>query len=157
MRASSEAVWKVLGDFGTEHRWTKSLAQCVRDTEVVGVGTIRTCTLPKPLMGRSSVREQLTEYEPGAALAYRLEGAAGPFSSASSRWSTTASADGGTIVTVEGFLTARSRAARVLVWPLARPILRRLTRRVIGELGVFVARESARRQEPEEGPRPSTS
>jgi hypothetical protein len=146
--ASSDAVWEVLGDFGTEHRWTKSVAQCVRDTDAVGVGTIRTCTLPKPLMGRTSVRERLTEYEPGAALAYGLVGSAGPFSSASSRWSTTACTDGGTIVTVEGFFTARSSAAQVLVWPLARPMLRRLTRRVIGELGAFVAgrAEPERRQ-----------
>jgi hypothetical protein len=136
--ASRDAVWEVLGDFGTEHRWTKSLEHCERDTDLVGVGTIRTCTLPKPLMGRTSVREQLTEYEPGQALAYLLEGSAGPFASASSRWSTTARPDGETIVTVEGFFTARSRVVPILVWPLARPMLRRLTRRVIGELEAFV-------------------
>jgi hypothetical protein len=132
----------VLGDFGTEHRWTKSLEHCERDTDMVGVGTIRTCTLPKPLMGRTSAREQLTEYEPGQALAYRLEGAAGPFASASSRWSTSARPDGATIVTVEGFFTARNRAAAILVWPFAKPMLRRLTRRVIGELETFVARQA---------------
>src|ERR687891_432151 len=80
--ASRDAVWEVLGDFGTEHRWTKSLEHCERDTDLVRVGTIRTCTLPKPLMGRTSVREQVTEYEPGQALAYLLEGSAGPVSSA---------------------------------------------------------------------------
>ena len=63
---------------------------------------IRTCTPPKPLMGRTSVREQLTEYAPGVGLAYRLDGTAGPFSSTSSRWSTAAFADGVTIVTVKG-------------------------------------------------------
>jgi hypothetical protein len=140
--ASTDAVWEVLGDFGTEHRWTKSLEHCERDTEIVGVGTIRTCTLPKPLMGRTSAREQLTEYEPGQALAYRFEGSAGPFATASSRWSTAASPDGETVVTVEGFFTARSRAVPILVWPLARLMLRRLTRRVIGELEAFVVRRS---------------
>ena len=142
IRAPSDAVWEVLGDFGTEHRWTKSLDHCVRDTDVVRVGTIRTCTLPKPLMGRTAVREELTEYEPGSALAYRLEGSAGPFASASSRWSTTPASGSGTIVTVEGFLTAGSRAAEILVWPLARPMLRRLTRRVVGELETFVLGQS---------------
>jgi hypothetical protein len=143
--AASGAVWKVLGDFGTEHRWTKSLEHCERDTDKVGVGTIRTCTLPKPLMGRTSAREQLTEYEPGQALAYQLEGSAGPFVSASSRWSTSARLDCETIVTVEGFFTARNRAVPILVWPLARPMLRRLTRRVIGELEAFVIRSEAAR------------
>jgi len=140
--ASSDAIWEVLGDFGTEHRWTTSLEHCERDTDIVRVGPIRTCTLPKPLMGRTSVREQLTEYEPGEALAYLLEGSAGPFASASSRWSTTARPDGETIVTVEGFFTARNRAVPILVWPLARPMLRRLTRRVLGELEAFVVPQS---------------
>lgn len=72
-------LWNVLGDFGREHRWTKNLVHCERDTETVRVGTIRTCTLPKPLMGRTSVREQLTEFKSGRSLAYRLEGPAGPF------------------------------------------------------------------------------
>lgn len=140
--ASSDAVWEVLGDFGTEHRWTTSLDRCVRDTDVVRVGTVRTCTLPKPLMGRTAVREELTEYEPGSALAYRLDGSAGPFASASSRWSTSPGPESGTIVTVEGFFTARSRAAEIVVWPLARPLLRRLTRRVLGELEAFVLSRS---------------
>lgn len=95
-------------------------------------------------MGRTAVCEELTEYEPGAVLAYRLEGPAGPFASASSRWSTTPRWDSGTIVTVQGFFTARSRVAEVLVWPLARPMLRRLTRRVIGELEAFVLGQSDR-------------
>ena len=140
--ASSDAVWEVLGDFGTEHRWTKSLEHCERDTDTVRVGTIRTCTLPKPLMGRTSAREELTEYEPGQALAYQLEGSAGPFASASSRWSTTARPDGETVVTVQGFFMARNRAVPILFWPLAKPMLRRLTRRVIGELETFVVRQS---------------
>src|ERR671918_3007143 len=100
--ASRDAVWEVLGDFGTEHRWTKSLEHCERDTDLVGVGTIRTCTLPKPLMGRTSVREQLTEYEPGQALAYLLEGSAGPFASAPRPPAATPRPAGGTSATVAG-------------------------------------------------------
>jgi uncharacterized protein YndB with AHSA1/START domain len=138
INAPGGAVWSVLGDFGREHRWSKSLAHCERDTESVGVGTARTCTLPKPLMGRTSVREQLTEYEPGRSLAYRLDGPAGPFASASSRWRTAPAPDGNTELTVEGFFTPRSALARLLVWPLAKPFLRRLTARTIGELETFV-------------------
>jgi uncharacterized protein YndB with AHSA1/START domain len=139
---SKDGVWEVLGDFGTEHRWTKSVAHCVRDTESVRVGTVRTCTLPKPLMGRTAVREELTEYEPGSALAYRLDGPAGPFVSASSRWSMTDAVGGETLIAVEGFFTARSRGAEILVWPLVKPLLRRLTGRVVAELDAFVAARS---------------
>jgi hypothetical protein len=93
-------------------------------------------------MGRTTVREELTEYEPGRALAYSLEGPAGPFASASSRWSTSPGSDGSTIVCVEGFFTARNRAAEIVVWPLVRPMLRRLTSRVIAELERFVVGQS---------------
>ncbi len=115
-------------------------ANVTRDT--VDVGTIRTCKLPRALMGRTTVREELTEYEPGHAFAYRLEEPAGPFASAASRWSTSGGSDGATIMCVEGFFTARNRAAEVFIWPLARPMLRRLTGRVMAELEGFVVGQS---------------
>ena len=55
-------VWRLLGDFGHEHRWSSQLASCRRDTAAVGVGTRRTCVLAKPLMGRTETTEELTEY-----------------------------------------------------------------------------------------------
>jgi hypothetical protein len=142
VRAPNAAVWRVLGDFGTEHLWTTSVSECRRNTESARVGTVRTCRLPKPLMGHTHAVEHLTEYAPGVALAYALEGPAGPFSSASSRWSTKPVADHATTVTVEGRFAPRNRWVRFVVWPLATLMLRRLTRRVIGELETFVVAQS---------------
>lgn len=130
--APPDAVWRVLGDFGNEHRWTKTLSFCERDTPDVRVGTSRVCTLPKPLMGRSKVRETLTEYEPGRSLAYDLEGAAGPFAKASSRWSLAPAPGGGTRVEVEGRFEPRAGGA--LVWPLAKPYIVRVANGVLAEL-----------------------
>jgi hypothetical protein len=139
VRASAEAVWAVLGDFGTEHRWTRTLVHCSRDTRDVAVGSRRKCVLPKPLMGRTEVSETLSEFEPGVALAYDLEGPAGPFASASSRWSTQTGSDGSsTIVCVEGRFQPRNWLARFVLWPIAKPMVRRLTRRVLCELDAFV-------------------
>jgi hypothetical protein len=138
VQATNAAVWAVLGDFGNEHRWTRTLAHCERDTSDVRVGTARTCTLPKPLMGRTQAREELTEFEPGASLAYVLNGPAGPFLTASSRWSTRSEDDGNTLVTVEGLFTPRSWGARFLLWPLAKPMIENLARRTVRELGAFV-------------------
>jgi hypothetical protein len=145
LHAPSHEVWRVLADFGTEHRRTKSLSHCERDTAEVSVGTARICTLPKPLMGRTEVRETLTEFEPGRVLAYVLDGSAGPFASASSRWSTSPSSENTTAVTVEGRFEPKKRLGRVLVWPLAKPMLRRLTRRIIGELEEYVTAATAAR------------
>lgn len=77
---------------------------------------------------------------PGTALAYALDGPAGPFSSAASRWTTNPVSDDSTVLTVEGFFTPRNRVAQILIWPLAKPVLRRLTHGVIGELEEFVVR-----------------
>jgi hypothetical protein len=114
----------------------------MRDTEIVRVGTVRTCTLPKPLMGRTAVREELTEYEPGVCSRLPTRRPAGPLVSASSRWSMTDAVGGETLITVEGFFTARSRGAEIFVWPLLKPVLRRLTGGVLAELDAFVAARS---------------
>ena len=137
LAASTDDVWSVLGDFGTEHRWSKTLVHCERDTPEVRVGTARSCRLPRSLMGRTQVREVLTELQPGRALAYRLEGPAGPFASAASRWSTIRKGCA-TAVTVEGTFEPKNWVVRALLWPLVRPFLRRLTRQVLGELETFV-------------------
>ena len=136
--APNEVVWGVLGDFGTEHRWTRTVSDCTRDTVEVRVGTVRYCQLPRPLMGRTAARETVTEFEQGRALAYSLEGPAGPFAFASSRWSTTPSSNHATAVTVEGRFAPKNAAVRALVWPFAKPMLRRFTKRVLLELEAFV-------------------
>jgi uncharacterized protein YndB with AHSA1/START domain len=136
--APNDVVWRVLGDFGAEHRWTRSVSQCARDTAEVGVGTVRSCRLPRPLMGRTQVREVLTEFEYGRSLAYSLEGAAGPFAFASSRWSTSVAADRVTAVTVQGSFEPKNAAVRLMVWPFAKPMLQRVTKRVLQELEAFL-------------------
>jgi hypothetical protein len=136
--APNEDVWRVLGDFGHEHRWTKRLSRCIRNTSVVGVGTVRTCRLPRPLMGRTEVREVLTHFEPGHSFAYVLEGSTGPFSVASSRWSTSPAHDDATAVTVEGLFTPKNAAVPVVVWPFVKPLLQRLTKRILRELAAFL-------------------
>lgn len=134
-------VWEILGDFGTEHRWTKTLLHCERDTQQVSVGTSRNCTLAKPLMGRTRVREELIEFTPGKALAYKLDGSAGPFRTAASRWATHVDAEGRTVITVEGRFTPKNGFVRVLVWPVVKPFVGRVTRKVLGELESFLLAE----------------
>ncbi len=142
--APLEDVWNVIGDFGTEHRWTASLKHCQRSTPDVRVGTVRTCTLPRPLMGRTEVQEELIEYVRGAALAYRLDGSAGPFATASSRWSTRVLSPEATLRTIEGRFTPKSALGRAVLWPLAKPFLRGLTFKIIRELEAFLLAGRAR-------------
>ena len=110
-RRSAAQVWRLLGDFVNEHRWSSQLADCRRDTAAVGVGTRRTCVLAKPLMGRTETTEQLTEYVAGASLAYRLSGRAGPFRLSKGRWVVTPEEDV-TVITVSGEVRAAQRRRR---------------------------------------------
>ena len=138
LHASNQAVWAVLGDFGTEHRWTRTLKYCERNTASVSVGTTRTCVLPKPLMGRTRVHETLIEYAPHETLMYELDGAAGPFRKARSRWSSLALSPDTTELKVEGVFVPRDWFSRYAVWPAAKPMLQRLTRQVLGEFEAYV-------------------
>jgi uncharacterized protein YndB with AHSA1/START domain len=136
VRADPALVWSILGDFGTEHRWASQLRHCQRSSDVVRVGTVRSCTLARPIMGRSSVDEELVEFEPGKALSYRLRGGAGPFRSAEGRW--TISPDGaGALVEVSGRFEPRSAVIGFLFGNLARAAARRAARRALDDLAIF--------------------
>jgi hypothetical protein len=151
MPVSGANVWSVLGDFGNEHRWTRSLTHCERTTTEVSVGTARICTLPRPLMGRTKVREELTEFNPRIALTYVLDGAAGPFRTASSRWSMRELSPNETEVTVEGRFSPKNALVQFLLWPIAKPFIARLTRSVLAELEVFVTQATAQVSSPRPG------
>lgn len=132
-RRSAAQVWRLLGDFGNEHRWSSQLADCRRDTAAVGVGTRRTCVLAKPLMGRTETTEQLTEYVAGASLAYRLSGRAGPFRLSEGRWVVTPQEDV-TVITVSGRFEPLNAAVGLLVGPLAKVVAVRAARRALADL-----------------------
>ena len=126
-------VWRLLGDFGNEHRWSSQLASCRRDTTGVGVGTRRTCALTKPLMGRTETTEELTDYVTGESLAYRLSGRAGPFRVAEGTWVVTPDEDA-TVISVSGRFEPLNTAVGLLLGPLARIVAVRAARRALSDL-----------------------
>jgi hypothetical protein len=126
-------VWRLLGDFGNEHRWSSQLASCRRDTAAVAVGTRRTCVLATPLMGRTQTTEELTEYVAGVSLAYRLSGRAGPFRVSEGRWVITPD-DDVTVITVSGRFEPLNATVGLLVGPLAKVVAARAARRALADL-----------------------
>lgn len=138
MAAPVERAWGVIGDFGHEHTWLPGMEHCRRDTDQVQVGTSRYCRLRKPVMGRTEVKETLFEFEPGRTLAYTLDGPAGPFATAGSRWTVTRN-ETGTTVLVEGFFTPKNWVSRWIVWPIAKPAIKRLTQRTLHQLEDYLA------------------
>ena len=137
VRAPPADVWRVLGDFGTEHRWASQLRLCRRSTAHVAVGTVRSCILARPLMGRSEVEEELVEYEPGRMLAYRLRGTAGPFRTAEGRW-TIRPGGAGTLVEVGGRFQPRNIFVGALFGRLARRTAERAAARALRDLAAYL-------------------
>jgi hypothetical protein len=126
-------VWRLLGDFGNEHRWSSQLASCHRDTASVGVGTRRTCALARPLMGRTETTEELTDYVAGASLAYRLSGRAGSFRASEGRWEVRPDQKV-TVITVSGRFEPLNATVGLLVGPLAKMVAVRAARRALADL-----------------------
>jgi carbon monoxide dehydrogenase subunit G len=68
--ASVDAVWEVLADFGDISRWGTGVDQSNLLTEgPVGLGTTR-----RVQVGRNTLRETITTWEPGVKLGYSLVG-----------------------------------------------------------------------------------
>jgi ribosome-associated toxin RatA of RatAB toxin-antitoxin module len=137
VHAPSERVWSVVGDFGHEDHFARNIRHSSRDTSNVGVGTIRTLELAKPLMGRDRVEEVIIAIEPGRMLAYRLRGSAGPFVSAESHWRLREEGRG-TIVEVEGRFLPRNVLLGFLIGGAAKAMVRRTLDGALRELAAYV-------------------
>jgi len=131
--ADQGTVWQRIADFGSEHRWSSALAACHRDTQSVAVGTVRHCTLSRPLLGRRAVSEELTEFVAPQALGYRLRGGAGPFRTAAGRWVLRPSG-GCTVVEVFGTFQPHNMLVALLFGRLARAAARRAARQALHDL-----------------------
>jgi uncharacterized protein YndB with AHSA1/START domain len=136
VRAPLDRVWAVVGNFGHEDRWARNIRQSARDTADVGVGTVRTLTLARPLMARNRVEEVIVAIEPGQLLAYRLRGGAGPFASAESHWRLQAE-DGGTLVLIEGTFTPRNALVGLLMGGIAKAAVGRALDGTLRELAAY--------------------
>jgi carbon monoxide dehydrogenase subunit G len=70
VQAPVEAVWEALADFGAISRWGTGVDQSNLLTEgPIGLGTTR-----RVQVGRNTLRETITTWEPGVKLAYSLVG-----------------------------------------------------------------------------------
>lgn len=137
IHAPIERVWSVVADFGHEDQWAHNMRRGSRNTLNVGVGTIRTLELAKPLMGRDHVEEVIITFEPTQLLVYRLRGSAGPFASAESHWRFRQESRG-TIVEVEGRFVPRNAMLGFLVSGAARVAVRRALNDSLRELAAYV-------------------
>jgi carbon monoxide dehydrogenase subunit G len=95
--AEPQAIWNVLADFGAVSSWADIVDHsCLLTpaTDGIAVGTARRVQL-----GRNTLVERITEFDPVHALAYDVEGLPRLLGRVTSRWTLTPSI-GGTVVTL---------------------------------------------------------
>jgi uncharacterized protein YndB with AHSA1/START domain len=118
-----QAVWDVLADFGSISTWADNVDHsCLLShlADGVGVGTAR-----RVQVGRNTLVERITGFDPPHALAYDIEGLPRRLGRIANRWSLQPAAGGGTIVTLTTTVRIGSRplqnlAERVVCRVLAR-------------------------------------
>lgn len=87
IHAAPEDMWRVIGEqWGDVHRILPSLSGSRLLTPGVGEGSVRECTLAKPVMGLDSVVEELVLWDPPRRLAYRVRSPPWPMCRLENRW-----------------------------------------------------------------------
>lgn len=93
--ARPQAIWEVLADFGAISFWVDGVDHsCLLNTEADAVGTCR-----RLQVGRNTLVECITEFDPPAALTYGIEGLPRRLGALANRWALRPTG-GGTQVTV---------------------------------------------------------
>lgn len=102
--AAQHDVWDILADFGAISGWADNIDHsCILVHHADPVGTAR-----RVQIGRNTVVERITEFDPPNALAYDIVGLPRQLRRVGNRWTLRPTADGATAVT----LTVARRAWR---------------------------------------------
>lgn len=133
--APVDVVWDLLAGFADISTWASNVSQSsLLTTTAPGPGAVR-----RVQVGRTALRETVTRWEPGHALAYDIAGLPAVVTAARNTW-TLESSGTGTVVTLTGEASTRGG-----------PLVARLVARQLGKAGDELVRSLAahlRRQQP---------
>jgi carbon monoxide dehydrogenase subunit G len=108
--ADPKEVWDVLADFGSISSWADNIDHsCILNHGSEPIGTTR-----RVQIGRNTLVEQITEFEPTRVLAYDVEGLPKRLRRFNNRWSLQPADDGKTIVTITSTVEIGSGPLRKL-------------------------------------------
>ena len=108
--ADPKEVWDVLADFGSISSWADNVDHsCILNHGSEPIGTTR-----RVQIGRNTLVEQITEFEPTRALAYDVEGLPKRLRRFNNRWSLRPADDGKTTVTLTSTVEIGSGPLRKL-------------------------------------------
>jgi hypothetical protein len=108
--ANPKEVWDVLADFGSISSWADNIDHsCILSNGSEPVGTTR-----RVQIGRNTLVERITEFDPTWALAYDVEGLPKRLHRFTNRWTLRAIQGGNTVVTLTSTLEIGSGAMQRL-------------------------------------------
>jgi hypothetical protein len=116
--APPQAIWDVLADFGSLSSWANNVDHsCILDHAPIGqvVGTSR-----RVQMGRNTLVERITEFEPLGALAYDIEGLPRRLRAIANRWTLLANADATQVTLTSSVDIGANPVARAAEWAICR-------------------------------------
>lgn len=116
MAAPPQAVWDVLADFGALSSWARNVDHsCLLTPSADGVG-LDTCR--RVQVGRDTLVERITEFDPPRTLAYEVEGFAKQVRRITNRWTMSPAGDH-TAVTLTSTIEIGPNAAQRLAERIA--------------------------------------
>lgn len=88
IEASKEAAWALLADYGNPHIYVDGITDAYLTTgQTGGVGAIRYCALPRMMMMKQYIVEEITAWDEGKSFSYIITDAAAPIADGSVDWS----------------------------------------------------------------------
>lgn len=116
--APPQAIWDVLADFGSLSAWADNIDHsCILNHTSDGspVGTTR-----RVQIGRNTVVERITEFEPPDALAYDIEGLPSRLRAVGNRWTLRAAGAATRVTLTSSVEIGANPLARAAEWAICR-------------------------------------
>ncbi len=88
IEASKDAAWALLADYGNPHKYVGGIVDAYLTTEQTsGVGMTRHCTLPRMMMMKQYIVEEISAWDEGKSFAYIVTDTTAPITDGILEWS----------------------------------------------------------------------
>ena len=85
--APKQRAWALIADYGHPHRYVGNVVDAhITKGPPNGIGATRHCDLPRDMMMRQYIVEEITEWNEGSSFVYKVVESSAPISEANVHW-----------------------------------------------------------------------